>query len=191
MILQPEEFSLRPESARGRPVRVGVASRNRVGGELALTPLPHHRTCGSAYGGSTNTLEPLLLAQQRDQPQAREVGGGKGVIQVGRTRVPPRAPAIGGTAPGTFGVQPQGTQLARPGLRTLPLPPQQASQPPPHPTVEGLQGPLALRDLEVTDPAAQERIEILDRLGQRPPAPTAQTLAYPLHQSLYALRRHP
>ena len=27
-------------------------SRNRVGGELTLTALPHHRTCGSAYGGS-------------------------------------------------------------------------------------------------------------------------------------------
>ena len=37
---------------------------DRVGGELTLTPLPHHRTCGSAYGGSTNTLESLLLAQQ-------------------------------------------------------------------------------------------------------------------------------
>jgi hypothetical protein len=27
--------------------------RDRVGGELALTALPHHRTCGSASGGST------------------------------------------------------------------------------------------------------------------------------------------
>ena len=26
---------------------------HRVGGELTLTALPHHRTCGSASGGST------------------------------------------------------------------------------------------------------------------------------------------
>ena len=26
---------------------------DRVGGELTLTALPHHRTCGSASGGST------------------------------------------------------------------------------------------------------------------------------------------
>ena len=42
----------------------GELTLHRVGGELALTPLPHHRTCGSAYGGSTSTLESLLLAQQ-------------------------------------------------------------------------------------------------------------------------------
>jgi hypothetical protein len=29
------------------------ARHNRVAGELALTALPHHRTCGSASGGST------------------------------------------------------------------------------------------------------------------------------------------
>ena len=34
---------------------------NRVGGELTLAALPHHRTCGSAYGGS------CLLRQQRSE----------------------------------------------------------------------------------------------------------------------------
>ena len=41
----------------------------RVGGELTPTSLPHHRTCGSASGGSTSALESLLLAQQGEQPQ--------------------------------------------------------------------------------------------------------------------------
>jgi hypothetical protein len=101
------------------------ALQNRVGGELALTPLPHHRTCGSAYGGSTSTLESLLLAQQGDQPQVREVSGREGVVQVGCTRIPPSAATIHGTAPSPLRVQSQCAQVALPGSGSLPLPPQQ------------------------------------------------------------------
>jgi hypothetical protein len=48
-------------------------SYHRVGGEPTLTALPHHRTCGSAYGGSTEALESLMEIHQRDQPLVREV----------------------------------------------------------------------------------------------------------------------
>ena len=44
------------------------AGRNRVGDGVAPVALSHHRTCGSAYGGSLNTLEASLGVQQRNQP---------------------------------------------------------------------------------------------------------------------------
>jgi len=50
---------------------------------------------------------------------------------------------------------------------------------------------LALSALEVLDPTAQQWIQLLDRMGQRLPTPTAQPFAHSLHQSLHALRRDP
>jgi hypothetical protein len=41
---------------------------HRVGDGVAPVALSRHRTCGSAYGGSLNTLEALLRSQQRNQP---------------------------------------------------------------------------------------------------------------------------
>ena len=63
---------------------------NRVGGAVTRAVLPHHRTCGSAYGGSLNTLESCLPLQDGDQPQVSEVRGGEGIVQVRSPRVPPR-----------------------------------------------------------------------------------------------------
>ena len=41
--------------------------RYRVGDGVAPVALSHHRTCGSAYGGSLNNLEALPGIQQRNQ----------------------------------------------------------------------------------------------------------------------------
>src|SRR5579872_2048117 len=100
---------------------------NRVGGELTLTALPHHRTCGSAYGGSTSTLEVLLRIEQREQPHAREEGGRKSEIHVGCPCIAPGTSPIHRTLPGTVAVQPQLQKLALTGWGPFPLPPQQAS----------------------------------------------------------------
>jgi len=40
-----------------------VPKANRVGGGVTPAVLPHHRTCGSAYGGSGNTLEATVCNQ--------------------------------------------------------------------------------------------------------------------------------
>ena len=118
----------------GRQLIVGVGyehlDTDRVGGELALTPLPHHRTCGSAYGGSTSALEAPLRFKQREQPQVREVGGRQRVIRVGSTRIPPRPPTVPGAAPGALRIQPQPAQALLSCPRPFPLPPQQAAQAP-------------------------------------------------------------
>ena len=81
------------------------APPDRVGGELTLAALPHHRTCGSASGGSTNTLESLLHEQQRDQPHAHEGACRERLIHVGRSSVPPGTVAIASAQSGAFGVQ--------------------------------------------------------------------------------------
>lgn len=39
----------------------------RVGGGVTPAVLPHHRTCGSASGGSLNTLESSHRIEQRHQ----------------------------------------------------------------------------------------------------------------------------
>src|ERR1700751_5650579 len=45
-----------------KPTRRAHTEGNRVGDGVTPVALSHHRTCGSAYGGSLNTLEaPLSL----------------------------------------------------------------------------------------------------------------------------------
>ena len=104
-------------------------------------------------------------------------------MQVGRSSIPPRTTAIHSAAPGTLDVQTQRHKFAAAGPGSLPLPPQQAAQPSPYPAIEVLQSLLALRELEVIDPTAQQRVKSLDRVCQRPPTPTAQQFAYALRQT--------
>ena len=42
------------------PSKCALPGAHRVGDGIAPVALSHHRTCGSAYGGSLNTLEALL-----------------------------------------------------------------------------------------------------------------------------------
>src|SRR4030095_11578149 len=87
--------------------RIGRANmQNRVGGGLTPAALPHHRTCGSASGGSTDTLQTSLLTQQRDQPHACEEDRRQGLVQVRRPGVPPRTTTIASAASSTLSVQP-------------------------------------------------------------------------------------
>ncbi|KAF0146866.1 MAG: hypothetical protein FD187_3182, partial [bacterium] len=39
----------------------------RVGGGVTPAVLPHHRTYGSVYGGSGNTLNFMVVIQQRHE----------------------------------------------------------------------------------------------------------------------------
>src|ERR1700693_6062739 len=77
------------------------------------------------------------------------------------------------------------------GTWSLPVPPNEAAQPPSHPCIEFLQGPLALRVPEVSHPAAQKRVEFLDRMEQRLSTPLAEQFTHAVHQPLEALRRDP
>ena len=91
---------------RGLDSRGRTGQHNRVGGGLTPAALPHHRTCGSASGGSTDTLESSLLTQQRDQPHACEEDCRQGLVQVRRPGVPPRTTTIASAASSTLSVQP-------------------------------------------------------------------------------------
>src|SRR5438094_315391 len=81
------------EIGRGnRMTRRSCASPfDRVGGELAPAALPHHRTCGSAYGGSRKRLKAPAEVCQRNQPSGVKVGLREGQIHGASTRVPPGA----------------------------------------------------------------------------------------------------
>jgi hypothetical protein len=50
------------------PSKCALPGAHRVGDGVTSVALSHHRTCGSAYGGSLNTLEAPLSLQQRNQP---------------------------------------------------------------------------------------------------------------------------
>src|ERR1700752_4826105 len=77
-----------------------------IGGVVTHSPLPHHRTCGSAYGGSVQ-----LSKSDIDQPRKTErveVGNRKGGLQ-GRTV---------GQTPGTMRTA---SGLSRKGRSDVPL----------------------------------------------------------------------
>src|SRR5450830_2181764 len=64
-------------------------SLNRVGDGIAPVALSHHRTCGSAYGGSLNMLEASLGVQQRNQPEFVKEAFWIGRVHVACSGVPP------------------------------------------------------------------------------------------------------
>jgi hypothetical protein len=68
--------------------------------------LSHHRTCGSAYGGSSNLLEASLSSQQRNQPQCVKEAFGIGRVHMARTGVPPGATSVACRFPCSRPVQP-------------------------------------------------------------------------------------
>jgi hypothetical protein len=95
----------------------------------------------------------------------RDVGNRQRRVHVRGPGIPLRPVLIHGAAPDSIGIEPERAEFARPGRRTLPLPPQQTAQPSPQPLVESRDGPQALRVLEVTKPTSQQRVQILDRVG--------------------------
>ena len=81
--------------------------------------------------------------------------------------VPPRAATIPGSGSRVLDIESELAQLPRPARRAFPLSPQQAAQPSLQPLVEDLNRTQTLRVLEVSHPAAQQRVQFLDRV---PPA---------------------
>lgn len=71
-------------------------SEHRVGSEITPAALSHHRTCGSAYGGSLVTLKAPLGVQQRDQTHGIEGAFREGRIHVRCARAPPRTLPVTG-----------------------------------------------------------------------------------------------
>src|SRR5665811_2203383 len=71
-----------------------IIVEDRVGDGVAPVALSHHRTCGSAYGGSLNTLEASLGVQQRNQPEYVKEAFWIGRVHVARSGVPPRTASV-------------------------------------------------------------------------------------------------
>jgi hypothetical protein len=71
---QEKTVAFSPEALAGNAAEIGECpphlsvTSHRVGDGVTSVALSHHRTCGSAYGGSFNKLEALPGVQQRDQP---------------------------------------------------------------------------------------------------------------------------
>src|SRR5690606_5789372 len=143
----------RPVPATNRSASYETRLEYRVGRGVTPAALSHHRTCGTAYGGSTNTLEPLLSGPQRGQPHAREVGRGERQIHMRGAGIPPRTTAVVGAQPGAVRSESARKQLANPCSPALPLPPEQAAHPSSQPAIELLKYPLGLRQTEVIDPS--------------------------------------
>src|SRR5450830_1306648 len=71
-----------------------VHLEDRVGDGVAPVALSHHRTCGSAYGGSLNMLEASLGVQQRNQPEFVKEAFWIGRVHVACSGVPPRTASV-------------------------------------------------------------------------------------------------
>jgi myosin heavy subunit len=62
--------------------KMRAKDEDRVGDGVTPVALSHHRTCGSAYGGSLSMLEASLGVQQRNQPELV-----KEALRIGRVHV--------------------------------------------------------------------------------------------------------
>src|SRR5260370_42369210 len=127
---------------------------NRVGGGVAPPPLTHHRTCGSASGGSSGRwVETLPGLAQGLQAKVVPVGVGQGYLEDLGACNPPVSPADTGPFPGlAFGdaAYSQVVPLAGGGLPFLPADlPQAAAQP----SVQLAEHADALSEPEVGYPA--------------------------------------
>ena len=157
---------------------------------IAHPGLPHHRTYGSVYGGSTGTRKALILLKQAHQsllPQLQRRDGSVHGAEPGAT--PVAVPAVGG-AVGQFDLDAPLRQLASAGPGSLPLLPQHAAQLPTHPSVELLEHALDLREPVVRDPAAQLRRQIADQPTDVSPASAAKRVPQLLPQATDRLGRH-
>ena len=108
----------------------------------------------------------LVSCHQRDQPELREVFRRQGCNHVLGPGIPPRASPIYAGFPRALGIEPLCTQLRFPRFRPLPLPPDDAAHPPPHPCVKLFDRPPTLGQAEVIHPAPQYRIERFDQPRQ-------------------------
>ncbi|GHU26178.1 hypothetical protein AGMMS50256_02780 [Betaproteobacteria bacterium] len=68
--LLPARGACEAKVAEGRMREVWYKSSYRVGDEVTPVALSHHRTCGSASGGSLDILKSARRIEQRHQPQA-------------------------------------------------------------------------------------------------------------------------
>ena len=155
-----------PRPARSRLATRGSRLCDRVGGEVALAVLPHHRTCGSASGGSGSRREASLGFQQRDRPQVVEPRLRVGGMQMRGSAVPPRTASVGGRLRRAWPIQPSTHQVLRPRVSALPMPPLQRPQLVPDPAIEFFQHTFHFGEPEVCHPASQYGVELPDDLFQ-------------------------
>ena len=125
------------------------ASPIGIGGRVS-PPLPHHRTCGSASGGSARLSQNNI--QQSRKTERVEVSNREGQGQGGTVRQPPRAV---GTTGGLCRKVRSDVPLAEPSkphLAPLPLLPDGGSQPTANPLLQPLQHRRCLAVAEIALP---------------------------------------
>jgi len=122
-----------------------------IGGRVASPPLPHHRTCGSAYGGSVRLSWSDI--QQSRKTERVEVSDRKSALQGGTVRQPPRPMGTAGGLCRKVNADVPLTQSSKPHRASLPLLPDHGSQPSPDPLIQTTQHRGRLAVAEVTPPS--------------------------------------
>ena len=123
--------------------------------------LPHHRTYGSVYGGSSRTIEVAVQSDEGWQTELREEGCAIGVVHVAGPGIPPRATAVIGRPPCPLPIEPALHQALEACPWSFPLTPENAAQFAPHPAVKLLEHPFGLRQPEVLQPARRMGVRVL------------------------------
>lgn len=109
---------------------------------------------------------------------------GKTLIHMRGARVPPCAPPVGGRLPRMSLPKSTLHQVLCPGVRTLPLSPEDTAQLAPYPAVEFLENALDLRQLEIVHPAPQDGRKRLDSPGHIAPPALPEYLPQPKLKTL-------
>src|ERR1700693_4522067 len=125
--------------------------KNGIGGTVTRPPLPHHRRCGSAYGGSEGYASP---SKQARETKRVEVSDGKRVRQGRTVRQMPRAVWAARRSCGELPTDPEMAQLRVPLLSAFPLLPDHGSQPTSYPFLQSFQQRGCLTEAEVALPAS-------------------------------------
>lgn len=127
------------DPSRGRSTLRGPGpeSGRRRGSRPAV--LPHHRTCGSVYGGSADTCQFSRVVDEAHETQPSEGTIRDRLAHVARATVPPGTSAIHRAGPGPLGVQTTAGELSGSCPGTLPLTPQNDAQSVANPDIEILE----------------------------------------------------
>src|SRR5207245_2072019 len=109
--------------SRARRRRPAILRVNRVRDGVAPVAFSHHRTCGSAYGGSLNMLEAVLSIEHRNQSHLVKYTFWICRAHVACSGVPPGTASVACRFPRARPVQSASLQPLVAGGRALPLPP--------------------------------------------------------------------
>src|SRR5208282_2819625 len=114
--------------------------------------LPHHRTCRSAYGGSSRARKASVLVGEANETHPLHLGHRVGGNHRHRPGVPPGATTVAGCGSCMMVILTAFAELLVPSPWTLPLAPPSGAQLPSSPLIQFVEDPTHFGQAVIRDP---------------------------------------